>query len=106
MIKKPNNTIYVGPGRTAASTPPGLRLSIPKKSLSGWSLWRVSPWLRGAGLTYHEKLGRWSDDGTTLQTVPQGQEFISDISGRPHAMAWLKDIQSMICAEPQKAGSD
>ncbi len=42
-IKKPNNTIYVGPGRVAPSAAPGLRLSIPRKSRSGWSLWRVPP---------------------------------------------------------------
>ncbi len=105
-IKKPNNTIYVGPGRVATSAASGLRLSIPRKSRGGWSRWRVPPWLREAGLTCHKKPGSWSDDGTTLQTVSPGQEFISDISGRLDANAWLNRILSIICAEPQKAGSD
>ena len=87
-----NNTIYTGPGRTAISDAPGLRLSVPDGPVSRWA---VPSWLREAGLTYHGKPDRWPADGI-LQSVARGQEFISDIGGFPEAEIWLRRVLSMI----------
>ena len=87
-----NNTIYAGPGRTAVSDTPGLRLSVPTGPVS---LWVVPSWLRDAGLTYHRDRARWGPDGT-LRTVARGQEFVTDIAGSSEAAAWLRHILAMI----------
>ena len=87
-----NNTIYAGPGRTAVSDMPGLRLSLPTGAVSHWA---VPSWLRDAGLTYHGDRARWRPDGT-LHAVARGQEFVTDISGSAEAAAWLRRILAMI----------
>ena len=97
-----NNTIYVGSGRTASSDTRGLRLSLPGGRVSRW---RVPPWLRKAGLTYHGNRARWGDDDT-LDVVARGQEFVTDIAGSPAAATWLRDVSSMISDAMPKAGSD
>lgn len=84
----PNNTIYVGKGTTAVAAGLGLRLSAADGPASRWN---VPPWLRGAGLTYHAKPGRWGCDNT-LQAAARGQEFVSDISGVAEAIPWLDRI--------------
>src|SRR5262249_31160257 len=88
----PNNTIYVGRGCLAITAPPALRLSIPGEQVSRW---RVPPWLRAAGLTYHGRPERW-DGSATLVVVGRGQEFISDISNTPDAAVWLDGVKSVI----------
>jgi hypothetical protein len=87
-----NNTIYVGRGRLAATAPPILRLSIPGKQVSHW---RVPPWLRAAGLTYHGRPERW-DGNATLIVARRGQEFISDTSNTPDAAVWLDGVKAAI----------
>ena len=87
-----NNTIYVGPGRTAVSDTPDLRLSLPAGQVSHWA---VPSWLRDAGLTYHGDRARWRPDGT-LRTVARGQEFVTDIAGSAEAAVWLRRILTMI----------
>ena len=87
-----NNTIYVGPGKVANMATDALRLSRPNNPVTHW---RVPPWLREAGLTYHDKKARWkAPDSLTI--VGRGQEFISDISGRKDALEWLDEIVSAI----------
>ncbi len=87
-----NNTLYTGKGCLALATPPELRLSRVGKPLS---CWRVPTWLRTAGLTFHGNPDRWIGD-ETLNVVGRGQEFVSDISKVPEAMAWLEHIKSTI----------
>lgn len=96
-----NNTLYVGLGRTASSDASGLRLSLPGGPVSRW---KVPPWLRKAGLTYHGNTERWGDDNT-LQVVGRGQEFVTDVAGCPTAAAWLDDVLSMISGTTPVAGS-
>jgi hypothetical protein len=54
------------------------------------SLWAIPIWLNphlgGTGLSYHcpERF-----DGTFLQTVARGQEFVADIGQRSDAMTWI-----------------
>lgn len=87
-----NNTLYTGKGCLAFAAPPELRLSRVGKPVS---CWRVPAWLRSAGLTYHANSDRWVGD-ETLNVVGRGQEFVSDISNVPEAMAWLERIKSTI----------
>ena len=86
-----NNTIYSGPGVTASTDAPGLRLSRPTGPVSHWS---VPPWLREARLTYHRDPARWHANGT-LHAVARGQEFIADASSAG-AAAWLRRILATI----------
>ena len=96
-----NNTIYVGPGRTASSDTRDLRLSVSGGPVSRW---KVPSWLRKAGLTYHGNPERWGDDNT-LEIVGRGQEFVTDVAGCPTAAAWLGDALSMISGTMPVAGS-
>ena len=79
-----NNTLYEGPGGTAARAPESLRLTRPGSSPSQW---RVPRWLKAAGLSYHGRAERWDGDG--LRAVSRGQEFVTDITGNAEAQAWL-----------------
>jgi Nucleotide modification associated domain 3 len=88
-----NNTLYVGSGCLAAMANPDLRLSKAGKAVSSW---RVPPWLRTAGLTYHARPDRWVGK-ETLNVVGRGQEFVTDISNIPDAKAWLERVRSAIC---------
>ncbi len=87
-----NNTIYVGPGETAVSAFPSLRLTVPNGRLSHW---RIPSWLADSGLTYHRDRKRWNPDGT-LQAVSRGQEFIADISGNTDAAKWLERVLGLL----------
>jgi len=89
---EPNNTIYVGTGDVAATANENLRLSRAGEQVSRW---RVPPWLRAAGLTYHANQDRWDGD-ETLTVVGRGQEFVSDISEVPEASAWLAGVKAAI----------
>jgi hypothetical protein len=87
-----NNTIYVGRGQIAATAPPILRLSISGEKVSRW---RVPPWLRAAGLTYHRRPERW-EENAILNVASRGQEFITDTSNAPDAAAWLDGVKMAI----------
>ena len=93
-----NNTIYTGPGNTAASDVPGLRLSLPHGPVS---FWMVPAWLREVGLTYHRDPARWHSNGT-LRVVARGQEFVADIAGSSEAAEWLGSVLAMISQEPAR----
>jgi len=86
-----NNTIYSGPGNTAATDAPNLRLSRPTGPVSHWT---VPAWLRAAGLTYHGNPSRWHADGT-LRAVARGQEFVANATST-EAIAWLRDVLATI----------
>lgn len=88
----PNNTIYLGPGHVATKAHANLRLSRIGEQVSRW---RVPPWLRTAGLTYHGRQDRWIGE-ETLVAVAKGQEFVSDISTIPEASIWLECIKALI----------
>ena len=90
-----NNTIYSGPGDTAAADHPGLRLSLPDGPVSHWA---VPSWLRDTGLTYHRNPNRWESNGI-LRSVARGQEFVADITGSPEAARWLRSVLATISRE-------
>jgi hypothetical protein len=87
-----NNTIYIGRSCLATTAPPDLRLSMAGEQVSRW---RVPPWLRAAGLTYHGRPDRWDGDAT-LVVVGRGQEFVSNISNTPDAAVWLDGVKAVI----------
>ncbi|MYA59451.1 MAG: hypothetical protein F4X40_02680 [Chloroflexi bacterium] len=91
---KPNNTIYLGSGTTALDDSDELRLSVPGRRRG---CWRVPPWLRHAGLSYHPRADSWNSDGT-LNSASRGQEFVSHISDIPEAAHWLDRILAAISA--------
>ncbi len=91
-VWSPNNTIYLGPGKTAKKSHSELSLSVPGNQVSKW---KIPHWLKNTGLTYHGRRDRWGDD-YTLQVVPRGQEFITDITGNYDAYGWLEKILSII----------
>ena len=97
----PNNTIYLGQGRTCTSDASDLRLSVPGGPISRWA---VPHWLRSAGLTYHGNPARWRNDDT-LEAVARGQEFVSDVDGCPDAIMWLDYVLSVISNGPAGARS-
>jgi hypothetical protein len=87
-----NNTVYSGKGCVAKAAPTSLRLSVPGKPVSHWT---VPPWLRVAGLTYHGRAERWISD-TDLRVVGRGQEFVCDIADSADATAWCEKIKATI----------
>ena len=91
-----NNTIYTGPGDTAARDDPGLRLSLPDGPVSHWA---VPSWLPDTGLTYHGNPTRWESNGV-LRTAARGQEFVADANGFPDAAWWLRSVLALISREP------
>jgi hypothetical protein len=91
-----NNTIYVGRARLAATAPSILRLSIPGEQVSRW---RVPPWLRAAGLTYHRRPERW-EGNAILTAASRGQEFVADISNVVDAATWLDGVKAAIARGP------
>ncbi|ANU07030.1 hypothetical protein [Paraurantiacibacter namhicola] len=91
MLAK-NDVIYEGAGRTARSSPDGLRLSVPGASPS---LWAVPSWLRASGLSYHDRPERWLRGGR-LQSVARGQEFVADVGRRKAPREWLDAVVALI----------
>ncbi len=83
-----NDTLWSGPGGMAQTAPDELRLTVPEGPLSHW---RVPPFMRECGLSYHAKPERWHDDGT-LTAASRGQEFVCDAGEREDARAWLASI--------------
>lgn len=90
-----NNTVYVGPGRTATSASEALRLT---KQNASASLWTLPTWVGRLGLTYHGNPERWLAPDT-LQSVAKGQEFVCDIGEDAEAAAWLENILAEITGE-------
>jgi hypothetical protein len=91
----PNNTLYLGHGLVATVANEALRLSHVGGPVSRW---RVPPWLRSAGLSYHRKEDRW-DGNDALTVAARGQEFVSDVSHFPDANKWLKAVLSMLARD-------
>ena len=92
----PNNTLYLGQGEFARTDDDSLRLTHSGGRVSRW---RVPPWLREAGLTYHGRQDRW-EGLDTITIASRGQEFVSDVSGRPAATEWLESVLSAIRRGP------
>lgn len=86
------NCLWHGPGASDAPAHHELRLTVPGGPLN---LWRVPPWLRSCGLTYHERPERWLADDR-LDSVRRGQEFVCDIGERTEARAWLDRTIALI----------
>lgn len=91
----PNNTLYLGHGQVATAADVALRLSHSGGSVSRW---RVPPWLRSAGLTYHGNEDRWNGNDT-LTIAARGQEFVSNVSHFPDAIRWVEGVLSMLAKE-------
>jgi hypothetical protein len=87
-----NNTLYIGQGATARNASGELRLTQPGGPLRQW---RVPPWLRACGLSFHGKPQRWQENDT-LEIVSRGQEFVADIGDDPAASTWLREIKKAI----------
>lgn len=82
-----NNCLYIGEGSVARRASERLRLTA---SGNRPSIWRVPPWLKEAGLTYHAKADRWSNDGL-LEVAARGQEFVTHIGDIGPAREWLDE---------------
>jgi Nucleotide modification associated domain 3 len=87
-----NNTLYLGSGFKAGSSPPCLRLSKPGASPT---VWKVPAWLKEAGLTYNTNPIRWACDGE-LRVASRGQEFVSDIGEQAEPLEWLHEVKAAI----------
>lgn len=90
-----NNTLYLGTGRSARTAPDLLRLTAGP----GASRWHVPGWLSRAGLSYHRDPTRWQNAGF-LDTVAQGQEFVTDPGEDVEARRWLAEMVDAIAAGP------
>lgn len=88
----PNDAIYCGPGKTASSAHPELRLTVPEGPPS---LWQVPAWLRRTRLSYHEREDRWRE-GDRLQSVSRGQEFVADVGADEQAHEWAHRMLALI----------
>jgi hypothetical protein len=87
-----NNTLYLGSGFKARTSPPCLRLSKPGAPPS---VWKVPAWLKEAGLTYNTNPIRWACDGE-LRVASRGQEFVSDIGEQAAPLEWLHEVKAAI----------
>ena len=110
-----NNGLYIATGRLnglpTETTIPGagyfgqyrnnLRLTAPDANRSQWLL---PHWFYPEGdkppLSYHHNQSRWqrSEQGTLLNLVPRGQEFVLDTAYYPEAKQWLVDL--LECGSP------
>ncbi len=96
----PNNTLYLGRGQVADTARDELRLTWPGSAVSRW---RIPPWLREVGLTYHARADRW-EGADTLNVVARGQEFVADVGDRDDARQWCEDvIRGVSSAQPVRA---
>ena len=87
-----NDTLWIGPGRTAQAAHPELRLTVEGANPS---LWQVPRWLKRSGLSYHDREDRWQRGGR-LQSVARGQEFVTDIGRRREPREWAERIVALI----------
>ncbi|CDO38837.1 hypothetical protein [Novosphingobium sp. KN65.2] len=91
-----NNAIWFGPGATARSAADGLRLTQPCGPLNRW---RVPPWLKQRGLTYHDRPDRWIGR-RSLDSARRGQEFVCDIGRAREPRLWLEGMIALIENRP------
>lgn len=91
-----NDTLWAGTGGQARAALPGLRLT---EANAAPSFWRLPPWIRHAGMSYHDTTKRWHQDGR-IQVVARGQEFVIG----PHAASrtWAESIIAL-CNATQPA---
>lgn len=83
-----NDVIYRGRGINDAPASDALRLTVSEGPAS---MWNRPKWLKQGGLSYHDRLSRWSQRGR-LQSVARGQEFVADIGRRREPRVWLNAI--------------
>jgi hypothetical protein len=108
-----SNTLYIAREHLAIPDDLGLRLpgagvfptfsekltlTAPDSESPG--LWELPQWFYPHNdkcpLTYHSDLDRWerTGNGTRLNVVARGQEFILDAEEYPEAIAWVKGLLS------------
>ncbi|MCZ6679773.1 MAG: hypothetical protein O7E52_21285 [Candidatus Poribacteria bacterium] len=74
------------------------RLVLTAPAATSPSQWKLPQWFYPRNgkspLTYHSNLTRWQrfENGTRLDAVARGQEFIFDTTNFPEAMEWLKGL--------------
>lgn len=90
-----NNTIWHGPAICARSAHPDLRLTVAGGPLN---LWSVPDWLRGRGLSYHERPERWLR-GNRLDSARRGQEFVCDAGRARRPREWLARVIELLAIE-------
>lgn len=89
-----NDMAWLGRGAMARSASDLLRLTVPAGPPS---LWRVPPWLRETGLSYHDRVDRWLP-GDRLQSVARGQEFVAQVGQRQDARDWVDQVISAMAS--------
>jgi|SRR3990172_1294734 len=106
-----NNTLYIArryltlpgvslEGLVGASVFPQFseRLALTAPAATAPSQWELPQWFYPRDgkcpLTYHSDLVRWqrTENGTRLNAVARGQEFILDTRDFPEAVEWLKGL--------------
>jgi hypothetical protein len=110
---EPNNTLYVArktlyiPGMTTKLAGAGTFshlsdvLQLTAKSAASPSLWELPYWFyprNGAfPLTYHSNAARWkrTKNGSQLNAVGRGQEFVLDTGTYPEAIGWLSSLMAI-----------
>jgi hypothetical protein len=104
-----NNTLYVSrkhltlPGVAAGELPGAgvfphfsVKLVLTASTATTPSHWELPRWFYPHDgkypLTYHSNMARWqrTENGTRLDAVARGQEFVLDAGDFPEAIAWLK----------------
>ena len=74
------------------------QLMLTASAATKISQWELPQWFyphdNKYPLTYHSDMARWqrTENGTRLNTVAKGQEFILDTSDFPEAIEWLKGL--------------
>ncbi|MDI9246383.1 hypothetical protein [Marinobacter sp. CHS3-4] len=86
---------YPGAGTFPVMTP-NHRLTAPNaRNTTDWYLpkW-FFPTSTADAMTYHQNLDRWkpADDGCYLKSAARGQEFVVDITHKPHALDWVRNL--------------
>ena len=106
-----NNTVYIARknlklpavssgGLTGAGVFPRFseQLVLTAPTTTKTSQWLLPQWFYPRDgkcpLTYHKKLDRWqrTKNGTRLNSVAKGQEFILDTNDFPEAIEWLRGL--------------
>jgi hypothetical protein len=106
-----NNTLYVArrylklPGVVSESLVGAgvflrfsAKLSLTASTATKPSQWELPQWFYPCDnkhpLTYHSDMARWqrTENGTKLNAVARGQEFILDTRDFPEAIEWLKGL--------------
>lgn len=87
------NAIWFGPGSTASTADPRLRLS--DEGENEWSRWRVPEWLIEHRPSYLKADWRW-DRFPLLDTRGIWQEAVCDIGRNARAMDWLSETIALV----------